>query len=172
MKPVSVANQIIEDYDFIGITERFDESIVVLMMLLNLSFPDILHLNSKSTGGFDDGNSGRCTIIQKSSISDRMRQVFDSPAWRKHIYYEELLYKAANRSLDLTIEQLARQEVEKNVIIFKDAQSMVMKRCADKAIFPCMKKGAPLPPGKTNSLYRDSACGTPCIDQVAKQLGL
>lgn len=46
----AIINQILSDYDFIGITERMDESAVVLMMLLDARMGDILYLNAKGKG--------------------------------------------------------------------------------------------------------------------------
>jgi hypothetical protein len=39
---VQTANQILKDYNFIGITERMDESVVALSMLNGLALADVL----------------------------------------------------------------------------------------------------------------------------------
>ena len=39
-----LAQSIIDDYDFVAVTERLDESLVVLQMLLDLPLGDILYL--------------------------------------------------------------------------------------------------------------------------------
>ena len=46
---------IMQEYDFIGILERLDESLVALQMILGLRTSDILYLRAKTSGGFDDG---------------------------------------------------------------------------------------------------------------------
>ena len=51
---VEFTNKILEDYNFIGVTERMNESLVVLSMLLNLELIDILYFGSKGNGSFDD----------------------------------------------------------------------------------------------------------------------
>jgi Sulfotransferase family len=68
---ISYTNEIYQHYDFIGITERMDESAVVLMMLLNLTIADILYLSTKSSGGYDDARNGlaNCTYIQPTMIT-------------------------------------------------------------------------------------------------------
>ena len=51
-------NEILAEYDYIGITERMEESAVALAMLLDLPLGDVLYLNAKQNGGYDEG--GRC----------------------------------------------------------------------------------------------------------------
>jgi hypothetical protein len=45
----AIINQILSDYDFIGITERMAESAVALMMLLGVNMGDILYLSAKGS---------------------------------------------------------------------------------------------------------------------------
>jgi hypothetical protein len=71
--PIRVANEIMRQYDFIAVTERMDESLVAMSMLLHLPLADILYLKAKSSGGFDDGGHGFCVVIQKSFVSDGMK---------------------------------------------------------------------------------------------------
>jgi hypothetical protein len=52
-----VMNAILHDYNFIAITERMNESIVALMMLLHLTISDVLYLSAKTTDGYDDGTN-------------------------------------------------------------------------------------------------------------------
>ncbi len=55
---------ILKDYDFIGITERMDETLVVLSLLLDLPLSDVLYLKAKGSGGFDDGrHNKKCVYI-------------------------------------------------------------------------------------------------------------
>jgi hypothetical protein len=42
-----IINQILADYDFMGTTERMDETAVALAMLLDLPLGDILYLDAK-----------------------------------------------------------------------------------------------------------------------------
>ena len=51
-------DKILDNYDFIGVTDRFDESLVVLQLLLGLETSDILYLSSKKSGNYDDGFNG------------------------------------------------------------------------------------------------------------------
>ena len=51
----SIAQGILNDYNFIGVTERMDESLVVLQFLLGLELDDILYLSAKQKGSYDAG---------------------------------------------------------------------------------------------------------------------
>lgn len=168
MDPIVVANEIMQEYDFIAVTERFDESIVVLTMLLDIPITDVLYLNAKVSGGLDDGNMGVCKKTVKSFVSPVMKTFFASPYWKKRVQYEDLLYQAVNRSLDMTIDYLGRDKVEKRLQEFLDLQDVVTATCADVARPPCIKeKEQPRPLHLTDCIEVDSGCGTPCINSVA-----
>jgi hypothetical protein len=67
---VDIINKIVADYDFIAVTERMDESVVVLMMLLNLQMADVLYLSVKGNGKYDnDAQNNKCYLIQPSVAS-------------------------------------------------------------------------------------------------------
>lgn len=164
-------NQILEDYNFIGITERMEESAVCLMMLLNLKMGTILYLNSKSSGGFDDGAAnGNCSYIQPSRITNGMRSYFQKEKWRAMVKFDELFYKAANHSLDLTIERLGRDEFNRNLERFRHVLKIAEERCIPLEVFPCTSDGKQNP--KKDCLWKDSGCGSSCLDQVAEELQL
>jgi hypothetical protein len=74
---VDIINKIMADYDFIAVTERMDESVVVLMMLLNLQMADVLYLSAKGNGKYDDGaHNDKCYFIQPSVVSPGMKDFF------------------------------------------------------------------------------------------------
>ena len=51
-----VVQDILNDYDFIAITERMDESLVVMKILLNLTLDEILYSKpARSAGSFSNG---------------------------------------------------------------------------------------------------------------------
>jgi hypothetical protein len=163
--------QVLNDYDFIGITERMDESAVVLMMLLNLRLADILFLDAKSSGGYDDGGGDRkCHLIQKSTVSEGMNKYFAKPSWQRIVGPDKMLYTAANKALDLTIDQLGRNEFEENLTRFRRAQTIARNRCIQREVFPCTSKGA-INPNK-NCLWKDSGCGSDCLDEIATELDI
>ena len=162
----AIINSILSDYDFIGITERMDESVVTLMMLLNLPMGDILYLNAKGNGGYDDGvHHDTCYYIQPSSVSPGMTSFFESQHWLEITKWDRLLYEAASRSLDLTIDRLGRDTFNRNLRQFRQLNKAAQEICLPKNVFPCTSTGH----RNTNAscLWGDSGCGHKCLDQVA-----
>jgi hypothetical protein len=122
--PVAVANAIMNDYDFIGITERMEESVVALQLLLGLETGDILYLSAKGSGGFDDGahRDQGCVYIVPGFISPGMKAYFESLEWKILTATDTFLHQAANRSLDMTIDRLGRQRFEEALERFRHAR--------------------------------------------------
>jgi len=166
-----LSNRIIQDYDFIAVSERFDESMVALMMLLDLPMSDILYVpGQKQSQSFDEGKDGQCYFMWKPFITSGMKSYFESEEWQDRIKYDLAIYDAANRSLDLTIQSLGVKQFERNMAKFLDAQRVVYERCYGKTDFPCDMGGRVVP--VTDCLHRDSGCGNDCLDRVATELRL
>lgn len=171
--PVQAANGILQAYNFIGITERSDESAVCFMMLLRLRLADILYLSSKSSGGYDDGQyKGRCTYIQPSNLTGEMREYLASDEWIGHVRGEQLLYQAANRSLDLTIDRIGKEAFQANLGRYRQAKRRVQSHCGPRTKFPCTETGQRRAGNETDCLWSDLGCGFDCLDEVSTELGL
>jgi hypothetical protein len=163
----SVGN-VLKDYDFIGIMERMDETLVVLSLLLDLPLTDVLYLKAKGSGGFDDGRHGkRCVYIVPPYVSPTMAAYLASPKWKNRIRGDDYLYRLANQSLDRTIEALGTDLVARKVEEYIRLRSLADKECSDKVSYPCTSSGERV---KTISgcLWQDSGCGTPCLDNVTE----
>lgn len=172
---VAEANQIMLDYDFIGLTERMEESIVALQLLLGLTTGDVLYLNAKGSGGYDDGaylNKG-CVYIVPSFVSPGMKHFFESSsAWKELIRTDALLHQAANRSLDLTIERLGRERFHQALGRFQQALRHINDVCVSNITFPCNAAGQKLKASDSDCMWLDSGCGTTCLDKVADEWDL
>ena len=175
-----VGTHILHNYDFIGITERMDESLVVMQLLLGLNVTDILYLKAKGSGGFDDGaHEGKCFFIVPSHVSSGMQTFFDSDDWKNRTQGDVYLYRAANKSLDMTIEQLGTDRFQKALGRFRMAQKLAHERCdVNKIRFPCSANGKraknfyrPIA-DTTDCLWLDSGCGYGCLDDNAAAIEL
>lgn len=172
-EPIQFINDILSDYNFIAITERMDESMVALMMLLNLKIADILYLSAKRHGGYDDGGGKNgCAIIKPSFLSPTMKTFFESNFWKNIIKYDYVLYAAANRSLDLTIDSLGRDLFNDNLKRFLEAQQLAQRKCILNTTFPCDANGRFHQLNQTDCLWKDSGCGVKCLDDIATELDL
>jgi len=172
----SIANDIMREYDFIAITERFDESMVAMSMLLRgVTLGDFLYLSSKTAGGYDDGNSpAGCSKIQKSFVTPTMESYFNSSVWKEKIQWDQALWEAANASLDRTIDKvLGRTAFESRLQLYRDALKTVNERCGSVARYPCdPSSGKKRPISERNCLWNDAGCAFECIESVAKELNL
>lgn len=188
-----ISNKIMNEYDFIGVTERLDESLVCLMMIAHLNMADIMFLSSKISGmkrtDRNDGNE----CIGKSFISPFMKEYFANETWKDYIHHDLALYKAVNRSLDLTIDALGREEVEANLAVYKRAQALAKERCSAQAGVvedeECVAENITVAKKKEITIGHDPikhkrgqmengcitgdvGCGFECLDEVADELGL
>jgi hypothetical protein len=166
-----MVSQLLDGYDFVGVSERMDESVVVLQMLLGLEPVDVMYMSSKKAGGFDDGHSAaKCVTIQRSFVSENMKAFFRSQEWQKIVYWDRVLHQVINQSLDLTIERLG-SNFERNLTEFRRLQRLVQEQCDGKVKFPCMKRGRPLRKNETDCIHNDWGCGFDCIDEVLSVAG-
>ena len=173
MDALDVYKGILESYNFIAVTERMDESLVVLKELLGLKTSDILYLSAKQNGGWDDGKAGGCVLIQKSYVSPGMHEVFESHEWLSKNEYEMALHVAVNKSLDLTIdERIGRNRFEKVLAEYQHLQQLVRRRCEEEAKYPCTAEGKRRNDDETDCYWGDAGCGFPCIDRVVAEFKL
>lgn len=162
---VNAINDILSEYNFIGITERLDESLVVLQMLLGLKTNDLLYLKAKGNGGYDDAATMNrtCQYIVPSFVSPGMEKFFASKEWKDRIAGDELLYAAADKSLDLTIDALGREEFKRNLVLFRKTLALAEATCTNVR-FPCSESGELN--NRTDCLWLDSGCGVNCLDNI------
>ena len=154
--------EILQSYDFIGITERMDESLVVLRLLLGLDAGDILYFSAKISGGYDYG----CNEIPKKMHIPKLDNYLKSNEWQEMVSYSNLIYKAANISLDLTIQKLGpafhKAKKEHEYLIF-----LAKTICENRTIFPCSATGVKQHNESEKHCYhKDFGCGYPCLDEL------
>ena len=161
---------ILQDYDFMGLLERLDESIVALQMILNIPLADVLSVSSKLNGGHDDGQyKKQCFRIPPSLVSPGVQTFLESEEWHEYIGPEQALYNAVNRSLDRTIDALGRDVFAQKLLAYRQAMEVVSMHCQNVR-FPCTASGERR--SKTDCIGADMGCGFDCLDQVADDLKL
>jgi hypothetical protein len=87
-KEVDMAQAIIKEYDFIAITERMDESLVALAMLLHVPVTHMLHLKSNKANGEYSLSSRHevCNFLLPSHVSPGMKEYLDSKDWQGKVH--------------------------------------------------------------------------------------
>lgn len=159
-------SEIFENYDFLGLTERMTDSLAVMVLLWDLQPQDVVVLNSKRSGGFDDGgHNDTCTVIPKAVMTPELQEYFETkhPLWNADV----LLYHAANASLQMTIDALGRDRVQHMAETIKRLQQRAQDLCLGEAFFPCSANGTfQLELAEQSCYVQDAGCGHECVDRV------
>ena len=158
---------IFDDYDFIAVTERMDESLVVMKLLFDLPDESIVVFNSKQSGGFDDGNyKNRCHKIQKSYTTPDVDAFIRSDDYQRN-NADYFLYELANRSLDRTIDALGRERVKAGVKRLQFLRKLAEDSCLSTTVFPCEEDMKPTNIN-TSCYFGDWGCGHDCTMAVVR----
>ncbi len=167
----SSTDRIIKGYDFLGLVERMEESLVVLAMLTRIPLTDVVVYSSKVSGGYGYAKGQEGCVKLKNKWTTPKIEEYIRGEYQKANKNDYLLYNTALRSLDKTIDALGRKRVEENVELLKSLQRRNEEECAEKTTMPC-----PKPEGvqwiehqrrASESCYKnDFGCGHACTDLV------
>jgi len=173
----SSTERILNGYDFVAVNERMQESLVVLAMLAQIPLTDVVVFSSKIAGGFGIalGKKG-CVKLKNKWTTPKIDEYIhgDYQIANKDDY---LLYNAAQRSLDKTIDALGRHRVEENVKLLRSLQQQNDEQCASKVTMPCPepddaeKKREHIRLVKESCYFSDIGCGHACTDEVLADNG-
>ena len=164
-------------YDFVGVVERFDESLVAMQLLLGLETSDILYFAVNRKEQWRTAKIGRnqyecrdsfdweVDLLQEPSIKEYVTQ---SKEWYANNYGDYLLYHAASQSLDRTILKIGLDHFSQELKNFRE----LMKRAEDECIphFPCSLDGNL----QIEEAERDCqgggniGCGYQCLDALTQ----
>jgi hypothetical protein len=97
-----------------------------------------------------------------------MEQYFASEMWQKHVYWDKILHRAVNRSLDMTIESLGREEFENKLEEFVQLRGRVTEECANRIRWPCKREGKKNK--KNDCISHDFGCGFKCMNDAIANL--
>jgi len=162
-----VVQDILNGYDFIGVTERMDESLVAMQMLLNLTTKDILYTHSRSSGTFSNGPSGRpCIYIPRSFVTPVMKEYFESDEWKTAIQGDLLLYKAAQASLDRTIAALGEEKFRHNLEALRRGLKLAESHCKGRVRTLCSDGGEAIPFHNNTCYVWGEACDHECLGEL------
>ena len=103
---------VLRDYDFILVSERMDESVTLLGLLLGVPPGDLLTVgDSKKSGNFHyfPWLQHKCVRVAKAKATKSVELFFNSSTWFAQNYGDYLLQQAASRSLDQTIDAWGKE---------------------------------------------------------------
>uniref|UniRef100_A0A7S0GKQ3 Sulfotransferase domain-containing protein n=1 Tax=Proboscia inermis TaxID=420281 RepID=A0A7S0GKQ3_9STRA len=131
---------VLDQYDFIGLTERFHESSVVMKILWGLDFGNLLYMNSKRSGSESDSFDNKCVKLRKSNVSSTEQLYFQSSHWKSKVKGDEMFHAAVNRSLDLTINRvIGKKFFDVQLSAYENLLKRAQDHCMPSTIFPCDK---------------------------------
>jgi hypothetical protein len=171
----SRVRRVLAGYNFVIVTERMEESLVCLALLIGADVGTVLVTSSKVAGSRyhftrrAGSSQPECLPTVKSFVSDRVRSYLDSDDWKARNYGDYLLWQAANASLDLTIEAIGRDRFQAALDEYRRLRELEERLCAPHALFPCSDEGKPQTHLSKSSCYLrnyDFGCGYKCIDQM------
>ena len=179
---------IIDQYDFIGVTERLSESLAVMTLLWNLHPTDVIVLSakrspsnkkkdgSKAAGGvdvYDDGGGQKrhhkCSKIKSPAIHPTLRKYLNSEELYINSQTDYLLYYAVNESLDRTIQLLGPSIVQERMVLINKLQRLADRHCKhdERTVFPCSSDGIYQGELSSKSCYvQDAGCGHECVNDI------
>ena len=166
---------ILKDYDFLLVVERMEESLVVLALLLGISIEDVLVLSSKRGGSsylpVTTDNGTECIFLPSPPYSPLLQEYFTNNAsWHAMNYGDYLLHRAANISLDRTIDVvIGRTRFEQAFETYQYFKRLADDQCTEVEQ-PCSSRGIYQPNVASQFCYQsDYGCGYPCIDHLLLQ---
>lgn len=189
---------VLDLYDFIGVVEQFDESLVALAMILRLSLGDFLYVSAKNSStaspdltywadGRGRGASKVAAFVPHPSMVDEPEVVrnFARNGFAARNSGDFELYRAATARLNATIESLGSRYLQA-LASFRTAMEDVSRECrvpaATAAAVPIHARhdhrrggiAALAQPGSpenaADGCYAlDEGCGYKCVDRIAER---
>lgn len=160
--------EILPLYDFVAVTERMDESLVVLKMLWGLDTGDIIVSAAKAgEWSYNWNPKGTCFKIPRTVKTQGVLDYIQTDFRRANGDF--LLHAVANRSLDLTIDALGREEFDREFTKYKQLKTTTTALCQGNATFPCSKTGEWQEGFREDCYEYDVGCGYRCIDNLLDQ---
>lgn len=134
-------DNLFNSYDFIGVSERMNESLVLLSFLLDLSLADIVYHSSRNGskeyvqgGGL---NNQKCfkTVTKREGMTKELQEYVESNEWKARTAADRLLHSTVIEAMDNTIDNvIGRKEFERRLIEFEkllEAFSECEDDCSD-----------------------------------------
>lgn len=150
-------------YQFIGLTERFEESALVLAYKLQLSLCDILYIKSKDSSSqtFDDRGF---PVVKHMKLSEESKELkaFINGTFLKNNALDYVLYNLVDSRLNKDIALI--NERENNLF---DAWLQIFKKYLKIAESTCMPNTAQTSlMNATECYFNDNGCGYKCLDNL------
>ena len=153
-------------YDFVAVTKRMDESLIVLKMLWGLETGDIIVSSAKAGQySYNWELKGTCFHIPRTVKSEGVMEHIRTDFRKANGDF--LLHAISNRSLDLTIDSLGCENFDRSK--YTKLRKLATSQCMTNTTFPCSLTGEWQPEYKGDCDEFDVGCGYRCIDNILDQ---
>jgi len=161
------AIKILQEYNFVGLVEMLDESLVVMRLLLDLDPKDIIYLPSKQMGAYALGSyDGECSHIYKKFTTPKVDEFLGSEEWEKDNELDYALVEVTKRSIFATIQTIGEETFQNALKEHKALLQQAKDTCINEFTYPCTEEGERIPNQKTSCYWNDIGCGHECIDNL------
>jgi hypothetical protein len=154
---------IIGEYDFVGVSERMLESMVVLKHVLQLpSLCDILFTSAKNSSGpahRDDKGAVFVPRVPLARQPTEVQEFVSSSTFRDTMLPDARLYAAANATLDRRIRDIGADAFSGDLSSFQDLLGTAQAKCGGRG-------GVSLTSEDAACYWNDNGCGYPCLDTM------
>lgn len=181
--PNSFVTSISNTYNFIGVAERFDESVVALAYDLKLSLCDILYISAKNSSqmGTTDGQGTTFVTAPKfDQLPKSVRSFIQSDKFKESNQYEYELLAYANSALDSKIRAIGAG-FRFTLATYRRISALAHERCAYN-ISAFTRSGTGKTDNGTNTgsdirvdgsplkcYWNDNGCGYDCLDDICRE---
>ena len=174
---------LIHTYDFLIVVERMEESVTALALILGIPLSHVLISSAKvavtktnttttitTTGGGyilsrHGRRKGQCIRPGTQPMSTGVQGYLQSEPWLAMNYADEVLYRAANTSLDHTIARIGPTKFAKALDEYRQLALFVRDYCGSRIGTGCTATGIPIQPMEA-CYNRDFGCGYECMDEA------
>jgi hypothetical protein len=98
-----------------------------------------------------------------------MKSLLTCDAWLEHNKGDRLLYRAVHKSLDLTIDQLGRDEFQRQLSFFRKINQRAQEWCAPRSVSICSDGGLLTPEENRTCYIWAEGCSHACLDEIQIQ---
>jgi hypothetical protein len=148
---------IVSAYSFIGITERYEESMVMLAFMLRVPLSRVLYLKSKDSHGGTDEN--HVVLIEHPPLAEEDKEVLEYALSRKFNESNALdyaLYDAVSAEFNRRWSA-NKAELDRNLVTFRTMLSRAREVCKD--------------PDPRSGYAGDMGVGYKCMDRLYPKHG-
>ena len=152
----SSAEEILRRFDFVGTTERFDESMILLGQRLPMpvTLGDVLYVKAKKSSAREKRGK-RKGVMHKpyAQQSKRVRDFFDVD-FKARNHLDFALYRLVNTALDDQGKAMGLKKLARSMSTYIRMLAIANEKCANKH------------GGKKDCFWKDNGCSISCLDNI------